>query len=314
MDQRRELKPDITENERQRKKYLYASFGIFFLVTATVFYFSEENWIERRSLLDLYYFPVLVAAVALGWRWGFLYGIAATFLTVILRYVVPLAAGTPSQLFTTAFVIRTGMLNFAALVCGYLADAERSKTEQIKALVTLDSLTNLYNQREFTRRLNEEIAQAKRYAHSICLLIIDIDHFKTINDTYGHQVGNRVLQKISNTLRNSVRAVDCVARYGGDEIAIIGRINEFKGAQVLGERLRKSIEETPILSNPSGKDVRLTISIGVSVYPQDGSTPDDMISAADKALYTAKLLGRNYAMLFSNIGAVSKSATPETVK
>jgi diguanylate cyclase (GGDEF)-like protein len=300
MDLRKELTP---ENEKQRKDHLYIAAVIFALVTAIIFYFSKENWAEQRSLLDLYYFPVLVAAVALGWRWGLLYGISATFLGVILHFVMPQAAGWPRELITAAFIIRTILLNFIALVCGYLADLERRESEQIRALATLDSLTNLYNQREFTRRLTEEIARAKRYSYSLCLLILDIDNFKTVNDTYGHQVGNLVLKKIADTLRNSVRNVDCVARYGGDEIAIVGRVNDAAGAQTLAERLRKSIENTKI-SLPSGKELQLTISVGVSVYPQDCSTVDEIVTSADKALYTAKLLGRNYAMLFSNLGAV----------
>ncbi len=293
------------EIEKQHIRFLYASAVIFCLVTVVIFYFSKENWVEQRSLLDLYYFPVLIAAVSLGWRWGLFYGMSATFLSIILRFVIPRAMGEQSELINAVFINRTILLNFIALGCGYLADRERSASAQLRELATLDSLTNLYNHREFVRRLNEEIARAKRYKHSFCLLIVDLDDFKLINDAHGHQAGNQVLKKIAEIIRNSVQNVDCVARYGGDEIAIIGRVNDIQGSQILAERLRMTIEKTEI-SLSSGKVVQFTVSIGVSNYPHDYDTMESMISAADKALHTAKMLGQNYAMLFSNLGAVAQ--------
>lgn len=150
-----------------------------------------------------------------------------------------------------------------------------------------DSLTGLYHHRYFELRLSEEIERAKRYAHPLSLIMIDIDHFKSINDRYGHQRGDVVLSSIANILRICTRKGDTVARYGGEEFAIIMPHISGKRAIAAAERLRKTIE------NIDFGGIKLTISIGVSFFEHEAMTKEQIIKLADNALYKAKKNGRN---------------------
>ena len=154
-----------------------------------------------------------------------------------------------------------------------------------------DSLTGLFNRRHLDEILPIELARSKRANGSLTILMLDIDHFKNINDTHGHQVGDAVLQSVGNTLKTNVRAGDIVCRYGGEEFILV-----FPGMQALDGRARAEKIRTMIGSQTiSAKDqlIGVTISIGGSVYSKDGNSDDELISMADLALYRAKEKGRN---------------------
>jgi diguanylate cyclase (GGDEF)-like protein/PAS domain S-box-containing protein len=163
--------------------------------------------------------------------------------------------------------------------------------DQIRYLATHDGLTGLYNHREFYRRFKEEVERCKRYHHAFSLLMIDLDHFKNINDSYGHPVGDEVLRTVSQLLKD-IRNVDIIARYGGEEIAIIMPQVGKQAALFVSERLRKKVEDVRI-SAPGGKKIQITISIGIAVFPDDSEDGDVLIHTADQCLYAAKRLGRN---------------------
>ena len=155
-----------------------------------------------------------------------------------------------------------------------------------------DPLTGLPNRRALMDRLRREIERAKRYDHLIGLLFFDLDRFKAINDTHGHQFGDRVLRELAQIAGRSVRSIDLVARYGGEEFVAV--LPETDGAQALivAERLRRNVMRHAFIL-PSGAAVPATISIGVAVYPGSAATLDDLLRAADAALYQAKADGRN---------------------
>ena len=157
---------------------------------------------------------------------------------------------------------------------------------------TTDRMTKLFSHHFFEKNLEEEILRARRYGASFSLLMLDIDHFKKFNDTYGHLQGDLIIKEIAHILRTSVRSIDFTARYGGEEFAVILPEVNVQGAAVVGERIRRGIERHEF----AGEEGRLhvTVSIGVAEFKVDRMrTASQFIAEADKALYQSKELGRN---------------------
>lgn len=159
-------------------------------------------------------------------------------------------------------------------------------------LATIDGLTELYNHRYFQDTLRKQIDIARRYNQAFSLIIIDIDFFKKFNDTYGHQAGDAVLRQVAKILKNNSRATDYVCRYGGEEMTIILPNTSAEDALFNANRICKAVAETPFHLTPVDK-VNVTISLGVSTFPDNAQTPQDLIEWADKGLYYAKEHGRN---------------------
>jgi diguanylate cyclase (GGDEF)-like protein len=170
--------------------------------------------------------------------------------------------------------------------------------QKMEMLATTDGLTLLYNHRTFQEQLAKEVERARRYKRPLSLLLMDIDHFKKFNDTYGHPVGDLVLKEIAICIKQSIRINDIPARYGGEEFAVIIPETSQEGAMIIAERIRRTVEQHTIIS--LDKRLNVTISVGCSVMPLHGSTPQTLIDSADKALYFSKENGRNRITLFSN--------------
>lgn len=164
---------------------------------------------------------------------------------------------------------------------------------QLKLLATRDALTGLHNRREFDRMVAEECQRATRFGHPFALVMADIDFFKKINDTHGHQVGDEVLKHVASLLAGQLRVVDRIARYGGEEFAILMVETDRKQAVEGIQRLFALLAETPC--QPVGTELTLnvTLSAGLAIMPDDSATCEQLIAAADKALYAAKHAGRN---------------------
>jgi diguanylate cyclase (GGDEF)-like protein len=163
------------------------------------------------------------------------------------------------------------------------------KTEQLSRA---DGLTQLYNHRFFQERIMEEFRRSDRFRQTLALLMIDVDDFKRINDAFGHQAGDRVLRRIARVLRESLRAVDVAARYGGDEFAIILPDTDLQQASEVAERLRRSVEKHPFMVGDTS--VTLTLSLGAAArLPQSAVLTEELIKMADHALFQAKTGGRN---------------------
>jgi diguanylate cyclase (GGDEF)-like protein len=176
--------------------------------------------------------------------------------------------------------------------------------EKTYALATTDSMTGLYNHRFFQEHMRRSIDQANRFKHKYSLLLIDIDFFKKFNDTYGHQAGDEVLRHVARKLKKTVRNVDVVARYGGEEMAIIlDRANEEEALAVAQKIVRAVAEEAYPIAEGVAKHV--TISCGVATYPTHGDSPSQLIEFADAGLYRAKENGRN------QVGAQYDTPPPE---
>ena len=172
---------------------------------------------------------------------------------------------------------------------------EEKKLEgMLRDLSNTDGLTQLLNRRRFDELMLSEYQRARRYGLELGLILFDVDHFKKFNDTYGHDQGDRVLQAIANTMKDSFRDVDFCCRYGGEEFCIITPNTGVTGLQVAAERLRKAVEDMVV------DDLKVTITIGAIVYPTHfpgAKGPDELFKATDDALYVGKKAGRNQVCL-----------------
>jgi diguanylate cyclase (GGDEF)-like protein len=179
--------------------------------------------------------------------------------------------------------------------------------EAMRQLSIRDELTGLLNRREMDRILKEEVQRCLRYGRSMALVMLDVDHFKAINDTYGHMVGDDVLRWLARILRENVRPADKPARYGGEELAIITIEATAVDAHKLAEHIRGLVCARPVSvarengpgEKRSGLQIPLTVSLGVATLPNDATSAEALIAAADEALYDAKRQGRNRTVLYS---------------
>jgi two-component system, cell cycle response regulator len=169
--------------------------------------------------------------------------------------------------------------------------------EALRRLATRDQLTTLLNRREFDRIISEERERALRFNHGLGLVMVDIDHFKAINDTHGHPAGDAVLREVARRIVDQVRTVDRVARFGGEEFALVLMQTDAANASDVARRVCAAIARDPIMASDTVA-LNVTVSAGVALLPQDAPTEAALISAADKALYAAKERGRNRVVEF----------------
>ncbi|MDR2694598.1 MAG: diguanylate cyclase [Chitinispirillales bacterium] len=168
---------------------------------------------------------------------------------------------------------------------------------KMEKLATTDGLTGLNNHRTFQEIAAREFERAKRHGRPLSMLLTDIDHFKNFNDTYGHPVGDLVLREIAGCIRIAVRATDFPARYGGEEFTVVLPETAEQGAMAIAERIRQTVE-AKVIENGQNK-LRVTISIGCATFPTYGTTQQELIDCADKALYASKKGGRNMVSLYN---------------
>jgi diguanylate cyclase (GGDEF)-like protein len=174
---------------------------------------------------------------------------------------------------------------------GVLGRLERRNEELARRSIT-DSLTGLYNVTHIIERCDQEIGRARRYGQPVSCLLVDIDGFKAVNDTFGHPVGNEVLRGLAGLLRENVRGSDIVGRYGGEEFLMVLPATDLDGAMALAERLRRAVEECAFQVGPH--QVKVTVSIGAAVFPGPGVVGrETLFLVVDRAVYRAKTLGRN---------------------
>jgi diguanylate cyclase (GGDEF)-like protein len=179
--------------------------------------------------------------------------------------------------------------------------------EEVTRRARTDSLTGLANRRHFDEQLRRVVAETDRFGGTCSLLLIDLDHFKSVNDRLGHQAGDAVLKHVGQVMRDAVRTVDLCARYGGEELAVLLPQTSQDGAVELADRLRLMIQQRP--TSHAGQVVPVTASFGVATYPLPVPYGDWLVMAADKALYEAKAAGRNCVKVIS-----PKEVTPSLYK
>lgn len=167
-------------------------------------------------------------------------------------------------------------------------------------MATIDGLTQLYVRRFFEQRMSEEIRKAQRLERKLSIMLIDIDHFKKFNDTWGHQTGDDVLRTVAKKIKDNVRkGIDIAARYGGEELTVIMPETDSNGAMILAERIRLAIQNTPLENPAGGTPLQVTVSMGVSTFPDQAITVQGLVEKADIGLYKSKADGRNRVTLYS---------------
>lgn len=182
-------------------------------------------------------------------------------------------------------------------IAATLGEAIRRKEaeDKLQMMATSDPLTGLFNRGALETRLVEECARSSRYQHPLSLLFLDLDHFKSVNDTHGHRVGDQVLRAVASCMTECVRDIDFCGRYGGEEFAVLLPETDAAAALAIGERLRQQIAELKV-SNSDGARLALSVSIGMANFPLDTDAPKLLLEYADQAMYLAKDQGRNCVM------------------
>jgi diguanylate cyclase (GGDEF)-like protein len=211
-----------------------------------------------------------------------------------LGYVLAVLAGSASGSFGPATAATVGVNLTALILLAYaamvIAREQRRTRDAAIRLSTVDALTGLFNRSFFFAAVGREIARCARSGRGFCLLMMDLDDLKTINDKLGHFQGDRVLRGVGEVIADGVRRIDTAARYGGDEFVVLLPETDPTGAFVLAEKIRLGVHEIgidlPDLAHPS-------ISVGVVSYPGDGKTADELMISADDAMYASKRAGKD---------------------
>lgn len=233
-------------------------------------------------------FVIVAVAVALGHggRVAFLVAALAT-----LAYLGVLAIDANRASYSGADLLRFGLNIGSVWLLAYLAAVfaaqERRVREWLRLLSLVDPLTGLFNRSQIYTELEQEVRRTRRSERGFCLLMIDLDGLKAVNDSLGHHRGDEVLHALGGVIRQSIRTVDTAYRYGGDEFLVLLPETDIAGAFVVAEKIRAGAEEV------GETQAETSVSIGLVSHPEDGSSPDELVKAADLAMYQAKSLGKN---------------------
>ncbi|MGE5526906.1 MAG: GGDEF domain-containing protein [Rhodospirillaceae bacterium] len=282
----------IPQNLRSRWLIAVETWLMIAFITWILYYTSNG-----KVVAALYLLPIIVTALVLGR--------VVTMLQVALIAACYLLVGrsVDGSFFTpegiSLFAIDIAPMLLVAYTTSMLSGDIVNAMNRVKATSDTDELTGLYNTRGFNALAQHEFAQAVRYNRDFSLMMIDSDHLKEINDTYGHAAGDRMIQTIAQMMRNSVKSTDVIARYGGDEFVCLLPNTDQTAAQMVGERIRQRLAEEP-LSIDNGH-IAITVSIGVATFPVHGSTLDDISKSADRALYVSKARGRNRVTVYDQV-------------
>ena len=200
-----------------------------------------------------------------------------------------------------ALVVGSALFVFFYWLVGRIGQRIESNEKELRELSTRDDLTGLYNHRFFYIVLEYEIARAERYQGFVSLLMLDIDFFKQVNDTYGHRAGDAILRDLSKRLTSRMRSVDRVCRYGGEEITVILPETNIAAAKKIAEDLRILVKQKPF-DIDNGQSISITVSVGLATYPEHANEVSLLVSHADTALYEAKKGGRNLVSVYQPQG------------
>lgn len=236
-------------------------------------------------------------------HWNFLFGLTLLFIIGYFIYAIQI---WKSEFTLTNLIVSCILLGgsiFVLIVCFLtlttIKDIQRIYILEQESIN--DPLMGIFNRRYLERRLNEEINRSKRYDLPLSILMLDVDHFKKVNDTYGHQIGDIVLKKLAQIIIDLARETDFVARYGGEEIVIVLPNTPISAAALMGERCRNQVSKKLIISSDEsgGKPIGgITVSIGVSSRCNENSDMNTIIESADMALYQAKKKGRDQVVVY----------------
>ncbi len=231
---------------------------------------------------------------------GFWFGIRGGVITASIGSIIFLFEVNLFRIWTFRDLAIRGMFFriltyfLAGVGLGYLSDIEKRLRDTLKELAYHDELTGCVNFRWTMRILEKEVERSRRYNKELSIVMIDIDHFKNINDTYGHLVGNDILKDFAKLLKDTVRAVDVVGRYGGEEFLLILPEANVSQSLIVVDRIRKKLSQTRFMSSHlKGKSIKIKFSAGIASFPYNASDVGELIAVADNALYQAKREGRD---------------------
>ena len=223
--------------------------------------------------------PVAISAIAGGLKEGA--AIAVLAAVVAALYATAALGRIDGALIMSVFLGRFVLYGITATVLGAFADAHQSVQSHLRAAASLDPLTKVSN----VARFYDELGLMETGDETFAVLLLDVDELKALNDRYGHQTGSAAIQAVANALRKVVRTSDCVARFGGDEFVLILKDADRAGAQIVINRLREALAEERL---PMAPDETVSVSAGVAMFGEDGTTSEQLLAAADEAMYADK--------------------------
>jgi diguanylate cyclase (GGDEF)-like protein len=237
-------------------------------------------------------FLLIVAGAALVVPAGITVGLAvAASLAYLFAVLLPVDPAPIDPIAIATVGINLASLVLLTYVAMVVASEQRRSREAAIRLSTVDVLTGLFNRSFLFIAIEREIARTDRSGRGFCLLMMDLDGLKGVNDRFGHHVGDQLLRSVGEGIRTGVRRIDTPARYGGDEFVVLCPETDQNGAIVLAEKIRSSIAD--LAMEVPGELVRPSVSVGVVAYPTDGESPDALLISADRAMYASKRSGRN---------------------
>ncbi len=258
----------------------------------------------RVSSPFFFVYPLLVGGAAL---------VAAPVVTLLLTLETagayaaaalsgPMDAATLRDTLTRVAINLTALmlLAYSSMVVSRVQGQTRDAAVRLS---TVDSLTDLYNRAFFFNAVDREIQRGRRFRRGFCLLMMDLDGLKSINDRYGHYQGDVILRGVAQLIQAGLRSIDTAARYGGDEFVALLPETDPTGAYVVAEKIRQMVSE--LLVEVGGQQITTSLSIGVVSYPEDGKTGDELMIAADEAMYSSKRLGKNRVVGYAEPGELT---------
>ncbi len=251
------------------------------------------------SPYKIIFFLVIVTSTI---QFGKKYGIVVSAICALIVLAIDIVTASAEKLnhYFQVDLIIAGIFILSAWLMGYYVQTEKEHRKELSELVNIDGLTGVFNHRYFHEAIAAQL-EAAESSTTISLLFIDIDYFKRYNDLYGHLQGDEVLNKVASLIKKNVRSGDVVARYGGEEFAVILSNTHEKDAILIGERIRSAIYTTHFDGEENLPKNKLTVSIGVSCFPNKAKSQRDLIMTADDAMYKAKFLDRNRVEVYSSV-------------
>ncbi len=280
--------------EPQPWKICVQTVGMIFYISGVIWYTGKLE----SPLFNLYLLPVIASSITLG-KLATLF--QAGLVCISFMYLIFVAGKTGGWL-SLAGASELSIIFFPMLLVAYIATMLTADIQlgfnKIKIMSETDELTDLYNQRSFKSLAKRVIKQAERHIRKLAILMIDTDNLKQVNDTFGHQAGNLLLQNVAQCLRVVLRGEDFAARYGGDEFVILLVDCSQDNAVRVAERIIEEFKSTRVRYR--GVDIKLSASIGIACFPEEGHTLIDLLAKADQAMYASKQRGRSMVTLYSN--------------
>jgi len=270
---------------------------IFVLLFSVVIFFSGKNTSEYKFI---FLFIIIASTIQQGMKQGMIVACISSSFILTLDLIMGTSNAQVNQYFENDLIL-AGVFILTAWPLGYYVRIEDEHIKVLEGLINVDSLTGTYNHRFFYDALEEIMNKCEKENKPVTMMLMDIDYFKNYNDINGHQMGDEVLKLIGAILKNSFREEDIVARYGGEEFAII-LPNTSEGDSInLAEKLRSNIEKTYFNGEENQPNGKLTVSIGMSYYPDKAKNDIELFKSANDALYRAKFFDKNRVETYTSI-------------